>query len=378
MRPAARTTVVALVYLLLTVAWTVRPTAAQTPLLQVQRSDAGKLMQVNDDAGLVAAGTEGIGTIPASGAGPRLMWYSAKAAFRAGTAFSNEWDDSNVGVESAAMGIATIASGLHSTALGNSSQATGGNATAMSNQTVASGTNAVAMGFRTTASGLTATAIGSGTVASGTNGFATGANSTASGRASTAMGTNATAVGVGSFAYADGTGTGVSADNDNQFVVRASGGYVFYSGTDNMAGCFIPAGQGISCSSSRLVKDRFEDLDADSILGKVAALKIQRWSYRRTAARHVGPFAEDFHAAFGLGDGSRTISLVDVGGINLVAVQALARRVVTLEDERTALRAEFEALRAETAALRTELNTVRDLVRPAAPEQPTPAYPEGG
>lgn len=80
------------------------PAAAQTPLLQVEKSDATKLMQVNDDAGLVVSGTIGAGTIPAEGAGVRFMWYPGKAALRASQADGTEWDDANVGTGSVAFG----------------------------------------------------------------------------------------------------------------------------------------------------------------------------------------------------------------------------------------------------------------------------------
>jgi hypothetical protein len=52
--------------------------------------------------------------------------------------------------------------------------------------------------------------------------------------------------------------------------------------------------------------------------------------------------AQDFHAAFGLGDSDRTINMVDGNGVLIGAVQALYRRVMQLE-------AEVEALRTATA-----------------------------
>jgi hypothetical protein len=47
--------------------------------------------------------------------------------------------------------------------------------------------------------------------------------------------------------------------------------------------------------------------------------------------------AQDFHAAFGLGDSDRTINMVDANGVLMVAVQALYRRVKQLEAEVDAL-----------------------------------------
>jgi hypothetical protein len=61
--------------------------------------------------GFLATGTEGSGSIPAEGGGVRMMWYPKKAAFRAGEVGSSEWNDSNIGLYSAAFGTRNIASG---------------------------------------------------------------------------------------------------------------------------------------------------------------------------------------------------------------------------------------------------------------------------
>lgn len=61
-----------------------------------------------------------VGSTPTSGAGTRLMWIPAKAAFRAGLLGSNTtaWDDANVGVESHAIGTDSQASGVQSMVFG--------------------------------------------------------------------------------------------------------------------------------------------------------------------------------------------------------------------------------------------------------------------
>ena len=60
----------------------------------------------------------------------------------------------------------------------------------------------------------------------------------------------------------------------------------------------------------------------------------------------MGPTAQDFRAAFGLGDDDISIAVVDADGANLAAVQALARRTEKLQEENTLLRSEIESLRA--------------------------------
>jgi hypothetical protein len=70
------------------------------------------------------------------------------------------------------------------------------------------------------------------------------------------------------------------------------------------------------------------------------------------AIRHVGPAAQDFHIAFGLGDNNRTITTLDPDRISLKAIQALHARSDPLQEQTTRLQEENAALRAERARLR--------------------------
>ena len=50
----------------------------------------------------------------------------------------------------------------------------------------------------------------------------------------------------------------------------------------------------------------------------MAALPITEWNYKTlTGARHLGPVAQDFRAAFGLGTDDKGISTVDADGENM-------------------------------------------------------------
>ncbi|MFQ5572030.1 MAG: hypothetical protein ACE5G0_20325, partial [Rhodothermales bacterium] len=106
--------------------------AAQTTVVEVKNSSNATVAQFNEDGAMVALGTFGTGTLPTSGAGVRLMWDPAKAAFRAGRDFDGtHWDDANVGAYSVAMGNSTTASGQASTAMGQSTTASGSYSLAM-------------------------------------------------------------------------------------------------------------------------------------------------------------------------------------------------------------------------------------------------------
>jgi hypothetical protein len=76
------------------------------------------------------------------------------------------------------------------------------------------------------------------------------------------------------------------------------------------------------------------------VLQKLAELPVSTWNYKDDdpTVRHLGPMAQDFHHAFGLGDDDKVINTVDANGVLIVAVQALYRRVLGLEAELAALK----------------------------------------
>ena len=59
------------------------------------------------------------------------------------------------------------------------------------------------------------------------------------------------------------------------------------------------------------------------------SIPISTWYYRsqNPSIRHIGPMAQDFHAAFKVGQDDRYISTVDENGVALAAIQELYRIV---------------------------------------------------
>jgi hypothetical protein len=316
--------------------------------------------------GFAVASSGETGEIPWRYIGPHfdrvLMWYPAKAAFRAGEVFGNQWDDANIGQASTALGRGVVASGGVSTAIGDYTVASGDFATAMGSHTAASGEFSTAMGSGTVAAGGSSTAMGSHSRAEGfssaamgggwTHGdyslamgdhsyasdysVAMGYHAAASGQRATALGSYASSSRFGAFVYGDASTTSlVISDQDNQFTVRASGGFRFRTSSDLSTGCDLPAGSGSwDCTSSRLLKANLEPLDDEDVLTRVRDLPVMRWSYlAEPGVRHVGTFAEDFHRAFGLGTGVTSIGMIDMDGVNLAAVKALERRTRELQQQ---------------------------------------------
>jgi hypothetical protein len=85
--------------------------------------------------------------------------------------------------------------------------------------------------------------------------------------------------------------------------------------------------------SDRAIKEAFTPVDPRTVLDSVRDLPIERWRYKGDGAAHIGPMAQDFAAAFGVGDDDRVIYTVDAQGVALAAIQALAAEVAELRAE---------------------------------------------
>lgn len=339
--------------------------------------------------GIVAGGFPGSSPIPASGPGARMMWYPGQAAFRAGEVSSGvptAWDASNVGRDSAAFGVDTVAGGWASLALGNGTVAGGPFAVAMGGSTVASGgasvafgngsiasadnalaggsgtraqaSQSIALGQQTTAGAFNALSLGYSTQALGTESIAGGRNAIARGAGSAAFNNAQTTVAAtASFAWGDySTATPIVADIAGQFKVRATGGVRFVTNAADTAGVVLfPGNSAWSSISDRNMKHDIRELDGEDVLARLARMPVSEWSYKAqdAAIRHMGPMAQDFHAAFGLGEDPLRIGTIDADGVALAAARALEARTRATNER---LQRELDAVRERLAALEAALS----------------------
>jgi hypothetical protein len=93
--------------------------------------------------------------------------------------------------------------------------------------------------------------------------------------------------------------------------------------------------------STRNIKANFSFVEGKQVLQKLLNVPILIWNYRdqSPSIQHMGPLAEDFFAAFGLGEDQKHINTVDVDGVALVAIQGLHQLVREQEEQIAALEA---------------------------------------
>ena len=133
--------------------------------------------------------------------------------------------------------------------------------------------------------------------------------------------------------------------------------------------CYLVAGfTAWNCISDRNVKERIVPIKPSQVLQGVLAMPVSTWSIIGSKFRQMGPMAQDFYRAFGLGDNDKTINSIDTAGVAFAAIQGLNQK---LTDEVKALRAKLAVRDDEAAKLKLlhAKRSARDDARLAAIEK---------
>jgi len=277
-----------------------------------------------------------------------------RAGDNAGTTADRSYATVGGGNGNTASGSAsTVAGGEFNTASGAQATICGGSGN------TASATNAsvVGGGLGNTASGTSSSVVGggSGNTASGDySAVAGGSANTASAAYSFAAGRRAKANHQGAFVWGDSTDADMASSGTNQFIARAVGGVTFYTSTDLLAGVTVAGGGGSwSSVSDRNAKQNFAPVDGAGLLARLASIPVLTWNYKAQDAsiRHLGPMAQDFYAAFQVGEDDKHIATVDADGVALAAIQALYQRSVEKDRKIQQLTQEVDELRARLTRL---------------------------
>jgi hypothetical protein len=252
---------------------------------------------------------------------------------------------------------ATVGGGLSNTASGAYSLVGGGRGNTATHEyaTVGGGINNHAINNAATVSGgASNTASGDSAVVSG------GHQNIASGNFSFAAGRRAVADDAGAFVWADTTDANINSPGVNTFTVRASGGIWFGTTSapsigagrfiDTSTGAHLTTGGVWTNSSDENAKENFSPVDAQAVLESLVALPMTTWNYitENDSIRRIGPMAQDFYAAFGVGTDNLSISTIDAQGVAFAAIQGLNHK---LEAENAALQSRVEGLEARLATL---------------------------
>jgi hypothetical protein len=267
----------------------------------------------------------------------------------------------------------TVSGGTVNRALANGATVGGGeqNAAVAPSSVVAGGSNntadaifsAVVGGQRNSASGVAATVLG------GTDNTATGDVSVAAGRYAVAN--------HGSFVWNSYYSANNLPTRTDSFRVQAANGFdvafgpnrdYFVAFNADTAGFIIVTSTGAALStggvwtnnSDRAKKRDFSPITAQTaqeILRKVVALPLSTWSYSAEDAkiRHIGPMAQDFWKAFGLGYDDKTMTDIDARGVTLAAIQGLNQIVKEKDAEIAGLRKAHHEMLREMAIIKRKL-----------------------
>jgi hypothetical protein len=318
-----------------------------------------------DDSTTIAGGGYNI----ASASGASIGGGGGNAASGSGATISGGYDNTASGSDattgggrenSATAQYATVSGGYLNRAEGYQSTVSGGVDNSAAYRATVSG------GFHNGATGPYA-AIGGGSqhLASGDSATIPGGyDNEAAGTYSFAAGRQAKALHQGTFVWADSNAFDFASVVDNSFKARATGGVRFVVGIDGSGNttwsCLLNNGGAWSCSSDRSLKENFEPVDGQDLLERLSQVPIQTWNAKGTdpSIRHMGPTAQDFYSAFGLGEDDKHVSTLDADGVALAGVQRLyeisreqAVRIENLEAENATQQAQIDSLEARLATL---------------------------
>lgn len=292
-------------------------------------------------------------SIPASGAGTRMMWYPAKAAFRAGEVGriknSDGWNAANVGKWSVAFGRDTEATGLGAAAIGDRVTSNADYAVAMGIGTSADGQGATAIGQFSTASGVGATAIGDGTTAATNHSHSIGeCNDKNRGNDDNNANTGPLfVVGSGDF------GT-ISCDSRSDALVLDKSGNLTTAGT-------------VNGSSDRRLKTDIQPL-SDDILKRLADLRPVRYKFKNQdthpSGEQIGLVAQDVQKEFPQfvkkgSDGYLSLAYARLTAVLLKGIQEQQAQLEKKDETIAELKANQEQIEKRLATLEAERSSTR-------------------
>lgn len=118
-------------------------------------------------------------------------------------------------------------------------------------------------------------------------------------------------------------------------------------------------------------KENFEEVDPLDVLDRIVDLPISTWNYIREedGVRHMGPMAQDFAAAFGLGGDETRLATVDVDGVMMAAIKGLNLRISEKEAQLNEKDLDFQALEKQNQDLAKIVQELAQALKQEAAER---------
>jgi len=148
--------------------------------------------------------------------------------------------------------------------------------------------------------------------------------------------------GTGNVILGNNTGTSIATATNNILIADGSGNIrIQVSSAGNVgigvaptlgplemaSGAYVTAGGTWTNASSVALKHKFEPVTPADILDAVKAMPVSKWEYKaEPGVPYIGPTAQDFRSAFGVGDDT-SISTVSAIGVLFAAVKSLTEEV---------------------------------------------------
>jgi hypothetical protein len=134
------------------------------------------------------------------------------------------------------------------------------------------------------------------------------------------------------------------------------------SGTANpiehSSGAHLTVGGVWTNASDEHLKENFKSVDGEELLEKIDELPIRQWNYKNESddVTHIGPTAQDFQEAFGVGSDGKSISTIDPSGIALAAIKELNKQNQELKDQSRDLKEQNALLKKQLDELAKKVN----------------------
>jgi len=314
-------------------------------LRSVIAGGSGNVIEANTTAGVISGGRRNRLSSPGTPDGEGYSQDSSFSVIAGGRDNFIRADVATIGGGHDNMiynDVSTIAGGKDHVAAGEAATISGGEANSATND------------YASVGGGLTNVAGGAFSVVPG------GTLNAAKGDYSFAAGHRAKANLPGQFVWADSQDVDFAAGAPNGFAVRAQGGVVFTSGQggDNQTVSWAPGGGSWSFTSDAATKENVRQINPREILRRLTTVPITEWNYIGYGQRHIGPMAQDWHAAFPISTDEKTVNTAHLHGISLAAIQGLVEELKERDGKIEQLEAQNAEVQAELSAIRKQLSNL--------------------